>query len=297
MCARFVVSRMEDVKINRGGQSDTGFVPSENVKLKKANSIEELLSNCPKNQIIGDNLIRAWAKINSPKYKKIVCTISGGSDSDVMLDIIWRCDKDNKVEYVWFDTGIEYQATKEHLKYLGEKYGIKILTYKAKKPIPTCCKEYGQPFISKRVSDMIYRLQSHNFQWEDEPLEVLEYKYPKCKAALQWWTNGFQSDQFNIRRNKLLKEFIIQNHPDFKISDKCCMYAKKNVIHNLQTPLSILVSIFAFRSGYSSFAQPKEYRTALFHPRIFRARSSSVIEGVNVRLTAQFLMTSSLFFQ
>ena len=117
---------MINVKIDRGGQSGAGFVPSENVELKKADSIEELLSNCPKNQTIGDNLIRAWAKINSPKYKKIVCTISGGSDSDVMLDIVWRCDKDNKVDYVWFDTGIEYQATKEHLKYLEEKYNIKI---------------------------------------------------------------------------------------------------------------------------------------------------------------------------
>ena len=35
-----------------------------------------------------------------------------------MLDIVWRCDKDNKVDYVWFDTGLEYQATKDHLKYL-----------------------------------------------------------------------------------------------------------------------------------------------------------------------------------
>ena len=76
--------------------------------LSKANSIEELLKSCPKNQIIGDNLVRAWSKINSRKYKNILCSISGGSDSDVMLDIVWRCDKDNKVTYVWFDTGLEY---------------------------------------------------------------------------------------------------------------------------------------------------------------------------------------------
>lgn len=61
---------------------------SKKVELKKASSIEELLSNCPKNQTVCDNLIRAWAKINSPKYKKIMCSISGGSDSDVMLDIV-----------------------------------------------------------------------------------------------------------------------------------------------------------------------------------------------------------------
>lgn len=51
-----------------------------------------LLENCPQNQIIGDNLVRAWAKINSSKYEKIVCSISGGSDSDIMLDIQdWVC--------------------------------------------------------------------------------------------------------------------------------------------------------------------------------------------------------------
>ena len=68
--------------------------------LRKAKTLDELLDTCPRNQIIGDNLVRAWSKINSPKYQKIVCSISGGSDSDVMLDIVWRCDKDNKVTYV-----------------------------------------------------------------------------------------------------------------------------------------------------------------------------------------------------
>lgn len=108
--------------------------------LKKANNIEELIKDCPKNQTILDNLIRAWAIINKPIYKKIVCSISGGSDSDIMLDIIWRCDKDNKVDYVWFDTGLEYQATKDHLKYLEDKYGIEIIRQKAIKPIPLACK-------------------------------------------------------------------------------------------------------------------------------------------------------------
>ena len=93
-----------------------------------------LLKDCPKNQTIGDNLVRAWSKINSPKYNKEVCTISGGSDSDVMLNICNRCDKDNKIEYVWYDIGLEYQAIKGHLKFLEEKYEIKIKSYNAVKP-------------------------------------------------------------------------------------------------------------------------------------------------------------------
>lgn len=131
---------MEQLKI--AGGKNRKITPSEN--------LSELINNCPKSKIIGDNLIRAWHIINSQKYKKIVCSISGGSDSDIMLDICYRCDKNKKIDYVWFDTGLEYQATKDHLNYLEEKYNIEILKYKAIKSIPMSCKTYGQPFISKK---------------------------------------------------------------------------------------------------------------------------------------------------
>lgn len=203
------------------------------VELKKAYNLNELLENCPKNTTICDNLLRAYKIINDKKYKKIVCSISGGSDSDIMLDIVWRCDKDNKVTYVWFNTGLEYQATKDHLKFLEEKYQIEIKSYKAIKAIPLSCREYGQPFISKQVSEYIQRLQRHGFQWEDDSFEELYQKYPKCKSALQWWCNCNLTDNFNIHRNKLLKEFMIQYPPQFKISNKCCQYAKKDISHKL----------------------------------------------------------------
>lgn len=50
----------------------------EKHKLKKTNSIEELLDNCPKNQTIFNSLIKTYQKVNSLNYEKIVCTISGG---------------------------------------------------------------------------------------------------------------------------------------------------------------------------------------------------------------------------
>lgn len=225
----------------------------------KPSDLMEVISEAPKNQIIGDNLVRAWSKINSPKYNNIVCSISGGSDSDVMLDICTRCDKDNKIEYVWFDTGLEYQATKDHLKYLEEKYNIKIKSYKAIKPIPLSCKKYGQPFISKNVSEMIDRLQRHGFQWEDEPLDILLQKYCKwsnkkqdwigCKSALMWWCNLNKSPRFCVKFNKWLKEFMMQNPPTYKISSKCCKYAKKDVIHKLIVDESYDLNIFGVRKA------------------------------------------------
>ena len=190
--------------------------------------------SCPKNKVILDNIIRAWSIINRNEYKKIICSISGGSDSNVMLDIVWKCDKDNKVDYVWFDTGLEYQATKEHLKFLENKYGIDIIKHKPIKPIPTSCKQYGVPFVSKYVTDMIQRLYKHNFKWQDIGYEDLCKEYPNCKGTLKWWCNeNGENSSFNINRNKWLKEFLIYNPPYFDISNKCCKYAKKDVVHNL----------------------------------------------------------------
>ena len=216
----------------------------DNNLLYNPSNVMELLNDCPQNKLIVDNLIIAYSKLNNDKYKKILCAISGGSDSDIMLDIVWKCDKKHKVHYIWFDTGLEYQATKEHLQYLENKYNIKIEKYKAIMPIPLSCKKYGQPFLSKRVSDYIYRLQKHNFQWEDEPYEILLKKYciwnekkqdwVGCKGALQWWCNEYKpNSRFNISNNKWLKEFLISNKPSFLISDKCCTYAKKNIVHKV----------------------------------------------------------------
>lgn len=190
-----------------------------------------------------DELLDFVYKNNDPKIQEaifkahahlepavlVACSISGGSDSDIMMDILYRLDKNKKVKYIYSDTGLEYEATKKHLSYLEDKYGIKIERVKAKMPIPIVCRDYGQPFLSKQISEFIGRLQQHGFSWEDEPLDVLLAKYPKCKAALRWWCNDFgENSRFNIGYRPFLKEFMIENPPDFKISSMCCSYAKKS---------------------------------------------------------------------
>ena len=86
----------------------------------------------------------------------------------MMLDLLLRCGAKEKTDFIFFNTGLEYAATHEHLEFLEKKYDIKIQRRPAIKSIPTCIREYGYPFWSKFVSEMIYRLQRHNFQWEDE---------------------------------------------------------------------------------------------------------------------------------
>lgn len=157
----------------------------------------------------------------------------GGADSDIMIDICEKV-KPHGVRYVWFDTGIEYQATKDHLKYLEDRYDIAIERERALIPVPVSTKKYGQPFLSKYVSQMINRLQNHNFDWKDEPFEEAVKRYPNCKSALKWFNNKYGGEnytysRFNIRGQKYLREYLIAHPPEYKISDKCCKGAKKDV--------------------------------------------------------------------
>ena len=190
-------------------------------------SLEELIEISPNIEILNSWLVTD-NKIK--RYRKPFCGISGGWDSDLLMHLCATLDKTRKVTYVFYDTGLEFQATKNHIAYLEEKYGVKIEIAKAVKPIPLCVRQHGVPFLSKRVSDYISRLQRHNFKWEDKPFDELFKEYPKCKVALKWWCNEWgENSKFNISYNTWLKEFMTANPPTFRISDKCCHYAKKLV--------------------------------------------------------------------
>ena len=234
--------------------------------------IYKLLDDCP-DILIADSFIVTNKKVQD--YNKIVCSISGGSDSDIMLDLCSKVDPDKKIIYVWFDTGLEYQATKEHLKFLENKYNIKIEVIKASKPIPLTCRKHGQPFLSKQVSEWIQRLQRHSFKWEDKSFEELLQEYPKCKASLRWWCNEYgEKSKFNIDYNKGLKEFMIQNPPRFNISNKCCYYAKKKPVHDYTSSNNFDLTLYGVRkseggarsSAYKNCFTPKDEKADEYRP-------------------------------
>ena len=218
------------------------------------NDKEHLKDIGKRNFIVYDSLCKANSIINDPKFKTIICSISGGSDSDIVLDIVHKVDINHKVRYVFFDTGLEYNATKRHLDYLEKKYSIQITRMKAKIPIPLSNKRYGQPFVSKQVSEFTMRLQLHNFKFEDKPYDVLIKEYPNCKSALEWWcnckgTDGHSTSSFDISRNKYIKEFMIENPPPFKVSNKCCEYAKKSLSHEIAKEYNADLMITGIRKG------------------------------------------------
>lgn len=211
-----------------------------------------ILENLPEfqNEHILQAFITAENIINNRGYKNIVCSLSGGSDSDIMLDIIYRVDYQRKVEYIYIDTGLEYAATKEHIKWLnGYKYrDILIKTIRPDVPIPLAVKTYGIPFVSKMVSQFINTLQRHNFKFEEGEFSELLKKYPECSSALSWWCN-VNKGRFNISYNRYLKEFLIENPPKFRISNKCCDYAKKNPAHDLEYMMDADLTILGIRKS------------------------------------------------
>ena len=73
--------------------------------------IDEALNKCADNNnyTIYTSMCKAQ-RILMRSYDA-VCSISGGSDSDIVLDMIHKVDEDGKVKYFWIDTGLEYSAT------------------------------------------------------------------------------------------------------------------------------------------------------------------------------------------
>lgn len=164
-------------------------------------------------------------------FKNILVSVSGGADSDVMLDLLLRVCPKEKMTFVFFDTGIEWEATKRHLTELETKYDITIDRRRADIPVPVGVRNYGLPFISKDISVKINCLQNNNFDFAGDgwaTYEELSEKYPRIKSALQWWCNKKESTRFNIEHEQFLKEFMIMNPPTFTISQRCCVGAKKH---------------------------------------------------------------------
>lgn len=224
---------------------------------------EKVLNSAPENKLILNTMKKADLLLNS--YKNPVCSISGGSDSDVMLDLLERVRNGRKITYVFFDTGIEYQATKNHLNDLEAQYGIEIVRRRAKKPVPVGCKEYGVPFLSKEISQKIYYLQKHGFEWEDAPLSELLDKYKNCKAGLKWWScEQGENSNFNISRNIGMKEFILGAPPTFAISDKCCNGAKKDTAHEFLREQNAMLDIVGERRAEGGLRAVRH--TSCFEP-------------------------------
>lgn len=177
-------------------------------------------------QVIIDAFIKTQAMYN--EYGVCNVSISGGADSDIMLDICTNLDTEhNMFRYYFINTGMEYEATRRHIKELEVKYDITIEQVRPQVSCKVICSTYGMPFISKQVSEYIGKLQAAGFQWTNDEKELKKL----LKGAYDWWSKEpadiHKPPYISVYRNRYLKEFLMEYNPKIKISDKCCHFLKK----------------------------------------------------------------------
>ena len=196
------------------------------------------------------------------EHPKAICSYSGGSDSDIMVHLIERTRKLFSlppIKYVFFNTGLEMKAIKEHVKETGEKYGIEIKECRPKVNIVQATRKYGLPFVSKIMSARLEEWQkkriplsiAEEYEKADDKAPIrkeLKKRYPKCESVINFLcccnTAGEPRPniQLVINSSKYMRDFIAEYPPDFKISAKCCDYCKKQVAHNVQKDYEMIIT-------------------------------------------------------
>lgn len=216
-----------------------------------------------------DTFAKTISTLDEFKGKNVRVAYSGGADSDTVMWLLRWLGYD--ITGVIYDTGLEYDATWNHVEYMRSE-GFKIERIKARRPIPTSQHKYGHAFVSKKVADMLQRLQKHEFDFQNHgnlSFEELMELYPNTKSALRWWTNNHISKRDNISWNIHLKEFLIEYGLPFKVSGMCCDGAKKLPIKEYTKENNIDLMILGIRraeggaraSAYKGCFVPKRHYT------------------------------------
>ncbi len=196
------------------------------------------------------------------RHPNAICSYSGGSDSDIMLDLIERTRKDFNlppIKYAFFNTGLEMKAIKDHVKETAEKYGVDIEEFRPKVGIVQAARTYGIPFVSKIMSGGLSEWQKKGVplsiaeeyeQAEDKAAKRAELKerYPRCETLINFLCccnsagDPRPNIQLVINSSKYMRDFIAEYPPDFAISAKCCDYCKKQVAHRVQKNYEMIIT-------------------------------------------------------
>ena len=206
--------------------------------------------------------IRAIVAKRLIEHPKAICSYSGGSDSDIMIDLVESVRAEYNlppIKYVFFNTGLEMKATKEHVKATAEKYGVEIETVRPKTNIVLAARRYGIPFVSKIMSGGLEEWQKKGVPLSiaDEYAEAedkaakraeLRERYPKCESLINFLC-GCNRDgeprpniQLAINSSKYMLDFIRECPPGFKISARCCDYCKKQLAHKVQKSFEMVIT-------------------------------------------------------
>ena len=196
------------------------------------------------------------------EHPNAICSYSGGADSDIMIDLIEQTRKLFElppIKYVFFNTGLEMKATKDHVKATAEKYSVDIETVRPKISIVQASRRYGIPFVSKIMSAGL-----EGWQKKQIPLEIadeynsaddkiakraeLKQRYPGCETTINFLCccNSAGEPRPNIQlvinSSKYMLDFIKEYPPNFKVSASCCDYCKKHPAHRIQKDYEMIIT-------------------------------------------------------
>lgn len=197
------------------------------------------------------------------EHPNAICSYSGGSDSDILMDLIETARKIvpslPKVKYVFFNTGLEMKAIKDHVKAQAEKYGVEIEEARPEVNIVMATRKYGVPFVSKIMSGGLEEWQKKGVpmsiadeyeQADDKKAkrQELRERYPKCESLINFiccCNKGGEprpNIQLVINSSKYMRDFVTEHPPTFQISAKCCDYCKKQIAHNVQKNYDMIIT-------------------------------------------------------
>ena len=197
------------------------------------------------------------------EHPDAICSYSGGSDSDIMIDLIETAHKLMPslppTKYVFFNTGLEMQAIKDHVRETAEKYGVEIMERRPDINIVMASRKYGIPFVSKIMSAGLSEWQKKGVPLsiadeydsaEDKKAKRMELRerYPKCESVINFLCCCNSAGeprpdiQLVINSSKYMRDFIAEYPPDFQISAKCCDYCKKHLAHKVQKGYDMIIT-------------------------------------------------------
>lgn len=199
------------------------------------------------------------------QHPNAICSYSGGSDSDILLDLLESTRQMfpslSPVKYCFFNTGLEMDATKRHVKEVAKKYGVEIIEHRPAKGknIVLATRTYGQPFISKIMSTALEVVQKKQIplsikteydEAEDKQAKRQELKerYPGAETAINFLCccnnkgEPRPDIQLVINSSAYMWDFINENPIPFKVSSKCCDCCKKQVAHRVQKDYEMIIT-------------------------------------------------------